>query len=145
MVHATFQRYTVDHSLQGKRARFRWAGGPSWEADGMVWEPPATLAHAAHAVTVSALPVRVWNFRPLHCREYGLWFVDSERYFAPPGARWLTYNNTARQYVDALSAQASERARGAELEVEQRLPADCCRQRAALHCSPRPQLCTCLP
>lgn len=48
-----------------------------------------------------------------------MWLVDSERYFALPGARWLTYQNTARQYVDALSAQVGGGG-GADAAVQER-------------------------
>ncbi|PRW57844.1 glycosyltransferase family 77 [Chlorella sorokiniana] len=38
-------------------------------------------------------------------REFGMWLVDGQEYFAPPGVKWLTYQNTVLQYVEALSKQ----------------------------------------
>lgn len=38
-------------------------------------------------------------------REFGMWLTDGQEYYAPPGAKWLTYQNSVRQYIDALSQQ----------------------------------------
>lgn len=34
-----------------------------------------------------------------------MWLLDGQEYYAPPGVKWLTYQNTVRQYIDTLSQQ----------------------------------------
>lgn len=85
------------------------SGGGSGE------QPPAAdtlhgeclrVAQCQPALLVLNTPWHHLNCRQCHrCREFGMWLVDGSEYYAPPGAKWLTYQNTVRQYVDALSKQ----------------------------------------
>ena len=34
-----------------------------------------------------------------------MWFLDGEEYYDPPGARYLTYDNDVRQFVDSIAAE----------------------------------------
>ncbi|KAL4446836.1 hypothetical protein ABPG77_008080 [Micractinium sp. CCAP 211/92] len=37
-------------------------------------------------------------------RQFGLWLLDGPEYHSPPGARYLTYQNDVRQYIEHLVA-----------------------------------------
>lgn len=34
-----------------------------------------------------------------------MWLLDGPEYYDPPGARYLTYDNDVRQYIDRLAVQ----------------------------------------
>ena len=38
-------------------------------------------------------------------REFGMWFLDGEEYYNPPGARYLTYHSDVRRAVEQVAEE----------------------------------------